>query len=116
MDLDSAGAALLLLGLRSAGAAVMAVDQKSECAWAALHEVLLNFMKSSYKAKAVAEFREELGLKDFGNPMFEGQHSPTLVLALFSHVFAQPQPDWPPQTKICRILFLRWPARFADAG
>lgn len=65
----------------------------------------LDFMKSSYKAKAVAEFREELGLEDFGNPTFEGQHSPTLVLALFSRVFAQPQPDWPPQTKICGFCF-----------
>src|ERR1044071_1485206 len=65
----------------------------------------LDFMKSSYKAKAVAEFREELGLSDFGNPTFEGQHSPTLVLAMFSRVFAQPQPDWPPQTKITGFCF-----------
>ena len=85
----------------------------------------LDFMKSSYKAKAVAEFREELGLSDFGNPTFEGQHSPTLVLALFSRVFAQPQPDWPPQTKICGFCFydgrhdLPMPAeleRFLDNG
>ena len=65
----------------------------------------LDFMKSSYKAKVVAEFREELGLSDFGNPTFEGQHSPALVLALFSRVFAQPQPDWPPQTKITGFCF-----------
>jgi rhamnosyltransferase subunit B len=65
----------------------------------------LDFMKSSYKAKAVAEFREELGLSDFGNPTFEGQHSPTLVLAMFSRVFAQPQPDWPPQTRITGFCF-----------
>lgn len=65
----------------------------------------LDFMKSSYKAKAVAEFREELGLEDFGNPTFEGQHSPTLVLALFSRVFAQPQPDWPPQTHVTGFCF-----------
>ena len=45
---------------------------------------LLNTMKNSYKAKAVTDFRDELGLADTGNPMFEGQHSPTLVLALFS--------------------------------
>ena len=47
-------------------------------------------MKSTYKAKAVTEFRDELGLEDTGNPMFEGQHSPTLVLALFSECLAQP--------------------------
>ena len=66
---------------------------------------LLNTMKNSYKAKAVTEFRNELGLADTGNPMFEGQHSPTLVLALFSEVFAKPQPDWPPQTKITGFCF-----------
>ena len=66
---------------------------------------LLNTMKNSYKAKAVTEFRDELGLADNGNPMFEGQHSPTLVLALFSEVFAKPQPDWPPQTKITGFCF-----------
>jgi MGT family glycosyltransferase len=65
----------------------------------------LDTMKSSYKANAVTRFRNELGLSDTGNPMFDGQHSPTLVLALFSRVFAQPQPDWPPQTKITGFCF-----------
>ncbi len=37
--------------------------------------------------------------------MFEGQHSPTLVLALFSEVFGQRQPDWPPQTEITGFCF-----------
>lgn len=85
----------------------------------------LDFMKSSYKAKAIAEFREELGLSDFGNPTFEGQHSPALVLAMFSRVFAQPQPDWPPQTKVTGFCFydgrhsLQMPVeleRFLNAG
>jgi MGT family glycosyltransferase len=66
---------------------------------------LLNLSKSTYKAKAVTEFRDELGLEDNGNPMFEGQHSPALVLALFSKVFAQPQPDWPPQTMVTGFCF-----------
>lgn len=66
---------------------------------------LLGFMKSRYEAKAVAEFRAELGLSDNGNPMFEGQHSPALVLALFSRVFAKPQPDWPPQAEITGFCF-----------
>jgi rhamnosyltransferase subunit B len=66
---------------------------------------LLNTMKNSYKAKTVTDFRDELGLADTGNPMFEGQHSPTLVLALFSEVFAKPQPDWPPQTKVTGFCF-----------
>ena len=66
---------------------------------------LLNLSKSMYKAKAVTSFRAELGLPDVGNPMFEGQHSPTRVLALFSEVFAQPQPDWPPQTAVTGFCF-----------
>ena len=65
----------------------------------------LDTMKSSYKARAVVDFRDELGLENTGNPMFEGQHSPTLVLALFSRVFAQPQPDWPPQTEVTGFCF-----------
>lgn len=65
----------------------------------------LNLMKSTYKAKAVADFRDELGLSDTGNPMFEGQHSPTLVLALFSKVFGQLQPDWPKQTEVTGFCF-----------
>lgn len=65
----------------------------------------LNLMKNSYKAKAVTEFRNELGLPDTGNPMFDGQHSPRLVLALFSKVFAQAQPDWPKQTEITGFCF-----------
>ena len=66
---------------------------------------LLGLSKSMYKAKAVTEFRDELGLEDKGNPMFEGQHSPALVLALFSKVFGQPQPDWPAQTEVTGFCF-----------
>ena len=66
---------------------------------------LLNLSKSMYKAKAVTDFRDELGLPNVGNPMFEGQHSPTRVLALFSEVFAQRQPDWPQQAEITGFCF-----------
>jgi UDP:flavonoid glycosyltransferase YjiC (YdhE family) len=58
-----------------------------------------------YKAKAVTDFRDELGLPNVGNPMFEGQHSPTRVLALFSEVFAQRQLDWPQQAEITGFCF-----------
>jgi rhamnosyltransferase subunit B len=68
-------------------------------------KLFLDTMKSTYKAKAVTAFREELGLSDTGNPMFDGQHSPTLVLALFSRLFAQAQPDWPKQTEITGFCF-----------
>jgi rhamnosyltransferase subunit B len=43
----------------------------------------------------VAALRSELGLPPGANPVFEGQHSPTLVLALFSSCLASPQADWP---------------------
>ena len=66
---------------------------------------LLRLTMSTYKAKAVTAFRDELGIEDYGNPMFEGQHSPTLVLALFSKLFGQPQPDWPKQTEITGFCF-----------
>ena len=36
----------------------------------------LDLMKRPHKAKAVADFRNEIGLSDYGNPIFEGQHSP----------------------------------------
>ena len=61
--------------------------------------------KKVYNSKQYDQFRNELGLPDRGSPVFEGQHSPTLVLALFSRLFAQPQPDWPPQTRITGFAF-----------
>jgi rhamnosyltransferase subunit B len=62
-------------------------------------------VKKYYKNKGYEEFREELGLPDRGSPVFEGQHSPTIILALFSAVFAQPQPDWPPQSQVTGFAF-----------
>jgi len=50
--------------------------------------------------------RNELGLAPAGaNPMFEGQHSPHLVLALFSRHFAAPQPDWPAKARTTGFVF-----------
>ena len=68
-------------------------------------KLFFDVMKSEYKAKPVAEFREELGLSDYGNPMFEGQHSPLRVLAMFSKIFAAPQSDWPPQAQVTGFCF-----------
>jgi rhamnosyltransferase subunit B len=45
--------------------------------------------------KPVLEFREELGLDVQGHPMYEGQHSPRCVLAMFSPLLGGAQPDWP---------------------
>ena len=64
-----------------------------------------NQVKKVYKNKTYNDFRDELGLPDRGSPVFEGQHSPTLVLALFSRLFAQPQPDWPPQARVTGFAF-----------
>jgi len=51
--------------------------------------------------------RADLGLPPAAaNPILEGQHSPRLVLALFSRHFAPPQADWPPQTVQTGFPFL----------
>ena len=47
----------------------------------------------------IRELRRRLGLPPTtANPLYDGQHSPTLVLAMFSRVLGSAQPDWPPQT------------------
>jgi UDP:flavonoid glycosyltransferase YjiC (YdhE family) len=56
-------------------------------------------------AAPLYELRAKLGLKRGGNPMLEGQHSPALVLALFSKAIAEPQPDWPPHTRVTGFPF-----------
>jgi rhamnosyltransferase subunit B len=54
----------------------------------------------------VYEFRARLGLPRGGDPIYEGQHSPHLVLGLFSGVLAKPQPDWPANVRVTgRIPF-----------
>lgn len=50
--------------------------------------------------------RAEIGLPSVReSPLFEGQHSPTLGLAMFSPLLAAQQPDWPPQTAITGFPF-----------
>ncbi|HKR02083.1 MAG TPA: glycosyltransferase [Pyrinomonadaceae bacterium] len=53
----------------------------------------------------VYRLRAELGLPRGRHPIFEGQHSPSLVLALFSKVLGQPQPDWPRRTVVTGFPF-----------
>jgi UDP:flavonoid glycosyltransferase YjiC (YdhE family) len=53
----------------------------------------------------VYRLRAELGLPRGAQPLLAGQHSPTLVLALFSPVLAQPQPDWPRNTRVTGFAF-----------
>ena len=51
------------------------------------------------------QLRAELRLPVAGNPIFEGQHSPELVLALFPRVLAGPQPDWPARVEVTGSIF-----------
>ncbi|HVG21334.1 MAG TPA: glycosyltransferase [Blastocatellia bacterium] len=53
----------------------------------------------------IQKLRKELGLPPKGNPIFEGQHSPNLVLALFSKLLARIQPDFPSNTIITGFPF-----------
>jgi rhamnosyltransferase subunit B len=53
--------------------------------------------------KPVTKFRASLGLPPGQDPIFDGQHSPACVLAMFSPEMAPPQPDWPRQT--CAVGF-----------
>lgn len=53
----------------------------------------------------IQRLRQELGLPPKGNPIFEGQHSPERVLALFSKLLAQMQPDFPSNTIITGFPF-----------
>ncbi|GAB3551438.1 glycosyltransferase [Spirosoma fluminis] len=53
----------------------------------------------------IQQFRAELGLPARPNPLFEGQHAPDRVLALFSSAFVAPQPDWPQQARTTGFIF-----------
>jgi UDP:flavonoid glycosyltransferase YjiC (YdhE family) len=71
----------------------------------------------------VFALRRRLGLPVGTHPLFEGQFSPTLTLALFSRVLASPQTDWPPNVVITGSVFYNGPDllhpeldAFLDAG
>jgi len=53
----------------------------------------------------IYDLRRELGLLRGSNPLFDAKHSPDLVLALFSSVLGQEQPDWPANTRITGFCF-----------
>lgn len=53
----------------------------------------------------VQTLRTELGLERGANPVFDAQHSPRLVLALFSEIFGPRQQDFPPQSIITGFPF-----------
>ena len=64
---------------------------------------------SRFIAKPWYRLRAELGLPSTteGNPLSDS-HSPLLVLALFSKLLANKQPDWPPPTVITGFPFSGW--------
>jgi UDP:flavonoid glycosyltransferase YjiC (YdhE family) len=56
-------------------------------------------------AEPVYRLRAELGLDRGANVIFNAKHAPRLVLALFSPLLGEPQPDWPPNTEITGFVF-----------
>jgi rhamnosyltransferase subunit B len=76
-------------------------------------------------ARPIMAFRASRGLPPRGNPIIEGQHSPHLVLALFSKLLAAPQPDWPANVCVTGAVLYNGPrggelpadlAAFLDSG
>ena len=67
-------------------------------------------------AAPVYRLRAELGLPRGRSPLLEGQHSPRMVLALFSRVLAEPQTDWPPRTRVTGFPFYDRRDRAGDAS
>jgi len=81
-------------------------------AWPWLRRTLMRVVRRE-TAKWTAPLdamRARHGLPPAGNPLIEGQYSPHLNLALFSRVMAQPQPDWPPRTRVTGFVFYNGPS------
>ena len=55
--------------------------------------------------RPVYDLRAELGMPRGKQPIMNGQHAPAKVLALFSKLLAQPQPDWPANTVVTGFPF-----------
>jgi rhamnosyltransferase subunit B len=56
-------------------------------------------------SEPIRRLRAEIGLPPGGNPIFEGQFSPELVLGLFSPLLTKRHTDWPQNTRITGFLF-----------
>jgi rhamnosyltransferase subunit B len=63
----------------------------------------------------VYALRRDLGLVRGGDPIYEGQFSPTLTLALFSRLLAAPQPDWPSNVRTTGFVFYNGPDATLDS-
>ena len=73
--------------------------------WVGRGVMALASIKIEKMAQPIYDLRKELGLPRGGHPLFEGPHSPTKVLALFSKLLAKPQPDWPKHTIVTGFPF-----------
>lgn len=69
------------------------------------HFLNLGAMRLDNLVKPVYSLRAKFGLPRGKNPLMWGQHSPTMVLALFSSLFGPPQPDWPRNTRVTGFPF-----------
>jgi rhamnosyltransferase subunit B len=56
-------------------------------------------------APNINRFRQSLGLPPVKKIFDRWTHSPQLNLCLFPNWFAQPQPDWPPQTQLTSFVY-----------
>jgi UDP:flavonoid glycosyltransferase YjiC (YdhE family) len=76
-----------------------------------LGRIIIGFARRATRGwmEPVYRLRSALGLPHRGDPLFEGQFSPMLTLALFSRLFADPQPDWPPKVEITGFSFYNRP-------
>ena len=73
--------------------------------WVGRGVMALARIKLEKLAQPIYDLRRELGLPRGGQPLFEGQHSPTKVLALYSKLLGAPQPDWPANSIITGFPF-----------
>lgn len=75
--------------------------------WPGLAPTLMRAVRRAsrdWATPAVNRLRARLGLRSVADPLFEGQHSPAKVLALFPRVLARPQPDWPANVTVTGAL------------
>jgi len=68
--------------------------------WIGRGVIALAKIKMDKILRPVYELRAELGMARGEQPILNGQHSPTKVLALFSKLLATPQRDWPANTVV----------------
>jgi UDP:flavonoid glycosyltransferase YjiC (YdhE family) len=71
------------------------------------HRAWFRLVRRSFRSwtRPCDDLRAELGLPPRPYPLFEDQHAPGLVLALFSKVLGKPQRDWPAQTRVTGFPF-----------